>query len=193
MIFIFIVGVTYLASMALMTPYLQTLMGYPVVTAGIVMGPRGMGTMVCMFLVGQADRQGRHPLAAADRARPHRLGHVRHDGLDARRLADGRSSSTGFVQGAGLGFLFVPLTTVTFSTLPAATARRGHRPLQPVAQHRLQRRHLGRVRAADREHAGQPRRDRRLCDALQPALRQSPPRPACSTRSRPPAAPRSTA
>jgi DHA2 family multidrug resistance protein len=42
MIFIFIVGITYLASMALMTPYLQTLMGYPVVTAGIVMGPRGM-------------------------------------------------------------------------------------------------------------------------------------------------------
>jgi DHA2 family multidrug resistance protein len=27
--------------------------------------------------------------------------------------------TTGFVQGAGLGFLFVPLTTVTFSTLPA--------------------------------------------------------------------------
>ena len=41
--FIFIVGVTYLASMALMTPYLQTLMGYPVVTAGLVMGPRGLG------------------------------------------------------------------------------------------------------------------------------------------------------
>ena len=53
MFFIFVVGVTYLASMALMTPYLQTLMGYPVVTAGIVMGPRGMGTMACMFLVGK--------------------------------------------------------------------------------------------------------------------------------------------
>jgi DHA2 family multidrug resistance protein len=53
MIFIFVVGITYLASLALMTPYLQTLMGYPVVTAGIVMGPRGLGTMVCMFLVGR--------------------------------------------------------------------------------------------------------------------------------------------
>ena len=52
-IFIFIVGVTYLASLALMTPYLQTLMGYPVMTAGIVMGPRGLGTMVCMFIVGR--------------------------------------------------------------------------------------------------------------------------------------------
>src|SRR5262249_34714750 len=53
MLFIFIVGITCLASMALMTPYLQTLMGDPVVTAGIVMGPRGVGTMVCMILVGR--------------------------------------------------------------------------------------------------------------------------------------------
>src|SRR6478609_4845910 len=53
MLFIFIVGVTYLASLALLTPYLQTLMGYPVVTAGLVMGPRGLGTMACMFLVGR--------------------------------------------------------------------------------------------------------------------------------------------
>ena len=53
MFFIFIVGVTYLASLALMTPYLQTLMQYPVMTAGIVMGPRGLGTMVCMFIVGK--------------------------------------------------------------------------------------------------------------------------------------------
>ena len=28
-------------------------MGYPVVTAGIVMGPRGLGTMVAMMVVGR--------------------------------------------------------------------------------------------------------------------------------------------
>src|SRR5712672_2864444 len=48
MTFIFIVGVTYLASLALMTPYLQSLMNYPIVTAGLVLGPRGIGTMVAM-------------------------------------------------------------------------------------------------------------------------------------------------
>jgi DHA2 family multidrug resistance protein len=32
---------------------------------------------------------------------------------------NGRSSHVGFIQGAGLGFLFVPLTTITFATLPA--------------------------------------------------------------------------
>jgi DHA2 family multidrug resistance protein len=118
MIFIFIVGITYLASMSLMTPYLQTLMGYPVVTAGIVMGPRGMGTMLCMFIVGRL------------------IGKVEIKwlltiglGLTAWAMWDMtawtpavsqmRIVTTGFVQGMGLGFLFVPLTVVTFSTLPA--------------------------------------------------------------------------
>ena len=124
MIFIFIVGVTYLASMALMTPYLQTLMGYPVVTAGIVMGPRGLGTMACMFLVGKV------------------IGKIEIKwllliglGLTAWAMQDMTSWTpdvsqtrivvTGFVQGAGLGFLFVPLTVVTFSTLPAAKRGEG--------------------------------------------------------------------
>src|SRR5258706_576004 len=43
MLFIFIVRVTYLASLALLTPYLQTLMGYPVVTAGVAVGARRFG------------------------------------------------------------------------------------------------------------------------------------------------------
>ena len=48
-----IVGLTYLASLALQPPYLQNLMNYPVVTAGLVMGPRGIGTMAAMMIVGR--------------------------------------------------------------------------------------------------------------------------------------------
>ncbi len=124
MVFIFVVGVTYLASMALMTPYLQTLMGYPVVTAGIVMGPRGMGTMACMFLVGK--------LIGKVETRWLLLTGL---GLTAWAMSDmtawtpdvsqTRIIVTGFIQGAGLGFLFVPLTVVTFSTLPAANRGEG--------------------------------------------------------------------
>jgi hypothetical protein len=51
-LFIAIVGLTYYASMALQPPYLQGLMHYPVVTAGLVMGPRGVGTMAAMIVVG---------------------------------------------------------------------------------------------------------------------------------------------
>ncbi|HEY4252265.1 MAG TPA: DHA2 family efflux MFS transporter permease subunit [Roseomonas sp.] len=118
MLFIFIVGITYLASLALMTPYLQTLMGYPVVTAGIVMGPRGVGTMVCMFLVGRL-------IGKVDTRILLAIGLL----LTAWAMDDMTGWTpdvsewtiivTGFIQGAGLGFLFVPLTTVTFSTLPA--------------------------------------------------------------------------
>src|SRR4029079_12251788 len=117
-LFIFIVGITYLASLALLTPYLQTLMGYPVVTAGIVMGPRGLGTMACMFLVGRLIGKG-----------DTRLLLVLGLGLTAWAMYDMTGwtpdvsqwtiVSVGFIQGAGLGLLFVPLTTIAFATLPA--------------------------------------------------------------------------
>ena len=167
MVFIFVVGVTYLASMALMTPYLQTLMGYPIVTAGLVMGPRGIGTMVSMFTVGKLigkvevrwllliglaltawamwDMTGWTTDVSQSR--------IVDDGLRARR---------------GLGF---PLRAAFGRDLLDASgrdARRRDGPLQPLAQHRLQRRDLGRDRAADREHPGQPRRHRGLCHGLQP-------------------------
>jgi DHA2 family multidrug resistance protein len=118
MFFIFIVGVTYLASLALMTPYLQTLMNYPVTTAGIVMGPRGMGTMLCMFIVGKmiGKVDTRWLLAAG-------LGLTAWAMYDMTSWTPDVSEWTivwvGFVQGSGLGFLFVPLTTVAFATLPA--------------------------------------------------------------------------
>ena len=118
MIFIFIVGVTYLASMALMTPYLQTLMGYPVVTAGIVMGPRGMGTMLCMFFVGKLI--GKIEIKWLLLAGLALTAWAMYDMTGwTPDVSESRIITTGFVQGMGLGFLFVPLTVVTFSTLPA--------------------------------------------------------------------------
>ena len=118
MLFIFIIGVTYLASLALMTPYLQTLMGYPVITAGIVMGPRGLGTMLCMFVVGRliGKVDTRWLLATG-------LGLTAWAMYDMTGWTPDVSQWTivwvGFIQGAGLGFLFVPLTTMAFATLPA--------------------------------------------------------------------------
>ena len=52
-LFVAVVGLTYYASLALQPPYLQNLMDYPVVTAGVVMGPRGIGTMAAMLVVGR--------------------------------------------------------------------------------------------------------------------------------------------
>jgi DHA2 family multidrug resistance protein len=115
-LFIFIVGITYLASLALLTPYLQTLMGYPVVTAGIVMGPRGLGTMVCMFLVGRLI--GRIDIRLLLMTGLLLTAWAMYDMTGWNPdVSQWTIAVTGFIQGAGLGFLFVPLTTVTFATL----------------------------------------------------------------------------
>jgi len=118
MLFIFIIGITYLASMALMTPYLQTLMGYPVVTAGLVMGPRGIGTMVSMFVVGRL--MGKLDTRLLLMIGLALTAWAMYDMTGwTPDVSEGTIAWVGFVQGAGLGFLFVPLTTVTFATLPA--------------------------------------------------------------------------
>jgi DHA2 family multidrug resistance protein len=116
MLFIFIVGVTYLASLALLTPYLQTLMGYPVVTAGLVMGPRGLGTMVCMFAVGRMI--GNVDIRLLLMTGLLLTAWAMYDMTGwTPNVSQTTIAVTGFIQGAGLGFLFVPLTTVTFATL----------------------------------------------------------------------------
>ena len=123
-IFVFVLGLTYYASLALQPPYLQYLMNYPIVTAGLVLGPRGVGTMAAMLVVGGL------------------IGRV-----DTRlMLGFGLSLSAwafyamtgwtpdvsqwtivwvGVVQGIGLGFLFVPLSTVTLATLSPAQRTEG--------------------------------------------------------------------
>jgi MFS transporter, DHA2 family, multidrug resistance protein len=116
-LFIFIVGITYLASLALLTPYLQSLMNYPIVTAGLVMGPRGIGTMGAMLIVGQlVGRIDTRLLLAVG------LGLTAWSFYEMTGWTPDVSQTTiivnGVVQGAGLGFLFVPLSTVTLGTLP---------------------------------------------------------------------------
>ena len=49
----FIVGLTYFAPLALLPLYLQDLMGYPILTAGFALAPRGFGTLVAMMIVGK--------------------------------------------------------------------------------------------------------------------------------------------
>ena len=58
-IFMFIIGIILLATMALVTPYLQNLMGYPVLASGYLLGSRGIGTFVAMMMVGRLLGQDR--------------------------------------------------------------------------------------------------------------------------------------
>jgi DHA2 family multidrug resistance protein len=118
MIFIAIVGLTYYASMALQPPYLQDLMGYPVVAAGLVMGPRGIGTMAAMLVVGRlVGRVSTRLLLGAG------LALTAWSLYEMTGWTPDVSQTTvvvmGVVQGVGLGFLFTPLSVATLQTLPS--------------------------------------------------------------------------
>ncbi|MDB6141367.1 MAG: oxidoreductase [Pseudomonas sp.] len=123
-VFIFIVGVTYLASLALMTPYLQTLMGYPVLTAGMVMGPRGVGTMLTMFLAGRLMGKVDTRLLLLIGLALSALSMWLMTGWTPDVSMD-TIIWVGFIQGTSLGMLFVPLSTVAFATLPASLRAEG--------------------------------------------------------------------
>jgi MFS transporter, DHA2 family, multidrug resistance protein len=114
--FIFIIGITYLASLALLTPYLQSLMSYPIVTAGLVLGPRGIGTMAAMMIVGRliGKLDTRVLLAVGLGLTGWSLYQMTGWTPDVSQVT---LMGNGVVQGAGLGFLFVPLSAVTLGTL----------------------------------------------------------------------------
>ncbi|WP_246158278.1 DHA2 family efflux MFS transporter permease subunit [Reyranella soli] len=122
--FIFVVGIILLASLALITPYLQNLMGYPVVTAGLVLAPRGMGTMVAMMIVGRLINRvdPRILLASGLLMTAAVLWEMTGFTPD---VSEWTLIRTGILQGMGLGFMFVPLSTITFATLPGSLRTQG--------------------------------------------------------------------
>jgi DHA2 family multidrug resistance protein len=124
MLFVAIVGLTYYASLALQPPFLQDLMNYPVVTAGFVMGPRGIGTMAAMLVVGRLIGPVDTRLLLG-----FGLGITAWSFYAMTSWTPDISQTTiitvGVIQGIGLGFLFVPLSVVTLSTLSSELRAEG--------------------------------------------------------------------
>ena len=114
--FIFVLGIMLLGTLALLTPYMQTMMGYPVIDAGMALAPRGGGTMLAMLLAGQAIGRinTRWIILSGLVIAAHALWMM--TGFTPA-IPEMTIVTTGFEQGLGLGLIFVPLSTVTFSTL----------------------------------------------------------------------------
>src|SRR5271168_1897873 len=55
-IFMAVMGLVLYSTMALASPYLQNVVGYPIITAGVLLESRGCGTFVAMMLVGRLMR-----------------------------------------------------------------------------------------------------------------------------------------
>ncbi|MBV8651548.1 MAG: DHA2 family efflux MFS transporter permease subunit, partial [Alphaproteobacteria bacterium] len=109
MLFIAIVGLTYYASMALQPPYLQNLMNYPIVSAGIALGPRGVGTMAAMMVVGRLiGRLDTRILLGIGLALTSWSFYTMTGWTPDVALVT--IVAVGVVQGVGLGFIFVPLS-----------------------------------------------------------------------------------
>jgi DHA2 family multidrug resistance protein len=115
-ILIFVVGIILYATLALLPPMLQGLMDYPATTAGLVMMPRGIGTMIAMLAVGR--------LISRIDVRLLLLAGLVITAFSLYQMTGYSLTmdwwpivTAGIVQGVGLGFLFVPLSTVAFATL----------------------------------------------------------------------------
>ena len=114
----FAVGAILLSSSATLAPYLQNLGGYSVSETGLLMAPRGVGTMIAMMLAGKlANRfDPRMLVGLGTFLLSYSLWEMTrwNPNIDAWSIA-----WNGIIQGAGLGFVFIPLNLMTFSTLPA--------------------------------------------------------------------------
>ena len=109
-------GILVFPVMAILPPMLETLLGYPVLTTGLVLAPRGLGSIMSMFVVGRIINRvdpraliitGLGVFAISFRAMSHFS-----LAMDWNSVA-----LTGFVQGLGTGLVFTPVTVLAFGTL----------------------------------------------------------------------------
>ncbi|HEX3876023.1 MAG TPA: DHA2 family efflux MFS transporter permease subunit [Bryobacteraceae bacterium] len=112
-----VLGFVLYGSLLLVPIFLQTLLGYPALEAGIAMAPRGLGSFLMMPLVG----------AIMGRFDPRKVLAVGLVGgawslyaLSELNLNAGYWDIfwPQFIQGAALALLFVPLTTATMNAIP---------------------------------------------------------------------------
>jgi DHA2 family multidrug resistance protein len=115
----FLTGVLMFSSLALLPPMMQNLMGYPIVTAGLVTMPRGVGMVISMILVGRlmGKVDARVLLAFGFILNALSLWQMSLFTLD---MDSSLITLSGFIQGLGLGFVFVPSNTLAFGSVDPA-------------------------------------------------------------------------
>jgi DHA2 family multidrug resistance protein len=116
LIFIFVIGVILLATIALLPPMLTNIFGYPVITVGLVLAPRGVGTMISMLMVGRLVQKV-DPRALVLFGLALTAFSLWQMTFWSPEMDWWPVITSGVIQGLGLGFVFVPLSTVAFATL----------------------------------------------------------------------------
>lgn len=117
-ILVFVASMTMFSTLALVPQLLEDLLGYPVITSGVAMVPRGIGSFISMYLtgrlIGRIDPRllvgSGVALVAAALAVSCRFSTVMPQSLVWTVM---------LLQGLGNGFTYITITTVAFSALPA--------------------------------------------------------------------------
>jgi MFS transporter, DHA2 family, multidrug resistance protein len=116
-VLMFFVGGILSGTLALLPTMLQSLMNYPVFTTGLITAPRGIGTMVAMFLVGRLINRIDNRLIILGGFLLTVVSLWQMTGFSLQ-MGMGPVIVSGLLQGFGLGFTFVPLNTLALSNLP---------------------------------------------------------------------------
>jgi DHA2 family multidrug resistance protein len=117
-VFMVVIGVVLFGTMALITPFMQNLLGYPIQTAGFLLGSRGVGTLLTMLAAPRLMRmiESRYLILGGLLLTAGTLYQMTGFSLDTTQK---EIVVTSVLQGIGLGLLFVPITSVAFLTLPS--------------------------------------------------------------------------
>ncbi|HEY0107725.1 MAG TPA: DHA2 family efflux MFS transporter permease subunit [Rhizomicrobium sp.] len=116
LVLMFALGAVLLASSALLPPFLQNLAGHSVYQTGMLMAPRGFGTMFAMMFAGRmALRIDPRVLMTAG------AGMLSWSMWEMAgwtpQIDNWTLISVTFAQGVGMGFVFVPMNLTAFATL----------------------------------------------------------------------------
>ena len=123
--FMFVVGVLSTATMALLPLMLQSLFGYPVLSAGLLLVPRGLGVIPSMWLAARLGERGVDPrllIGTGLALTTFSLWDMTGWTLE---MSSGYFVTSGVIQGIGLGFIFIPLSILAFGTLPSSLRTEG--------------------------------------------------------------------
>jgi DHA2 family multidrug resistance protein len=112
----FFLGVMVYSTTALLPPLMQRLMGYPALQSGMVMAPRGFGTIFAMLVLGRIIGRvdSRLLVMTGFCINALSLWMLTRLSLDTNATP---IMIAGVVQGVGMGMIWVPLSTVAFATL----------------------------------------------------------------------------
>jgi DHA2 family multidrug resistance protein len=115
-VLMFSMGLVLLASSALLSPYLQNLAGDTVTQTGLLMVPRGLGTMFAMMFAGRLTMK-MDPRLLMTLGAALLVWSIWDMTGWTPSVGTAQISTVTFIQGLGMGLVFVPMNMVAFATL----------------------------------------------------------------------------